>query len=108
MTVRVLVRTGPELQAVIDAHPLTAVADNGSRMFAHFLSADPDPALLAENDPRSLAPDEVVLGDRVIYQWCPNGALESPAVGPFVERKLKLTVTARNWNTVTKLASMLG
>ncbi|MFB9449433.1 DUF1697 domain-containing protein [Dactylosporangium vinaceum] len=108
MTVRCLVRTGPELRAVIDGHPLAEVATNGSRMMAHFLSDVPAPALLAEFDPATLDPERIVLGDRVIYQWCPDGVSDAPMVGPQVEKRLKVTVTARNWNTVTKLAAMLG
>jgi uncharacterized protein (DUF1697 family) len=107
LDVQCLVRTGPELRVVIDGNPLAEVATNGSRMMAHFLSADPDPVLLKEFDPTALAPEEIFLGDRVIYQWCPEGVLEAPAVASLTEKKLKVTVTARNWNTVTKLAAML-
>lgn len=108
MQVRALVRTGPQLAAVRAAHPFEAIADNGSRMFALFLSEAPDPALLTAHDPRRLAPGEIELGDRVIYHWCPHGALEAPNVSAWTERHLRVTVTARNWNTVTKLAQILG
>jgi uncharacterized protein (DUF1697 family) len=107
MSVRCLVRTRAEFRAVIDGNPLADVATNGSRMLALFLSEAPDPGRLAANDPRELAPEQIHLGDRVIYQWCPNGILEAPAVGAFVEKRLKLTATARNWNTVVKLAELL-
>ncbi len=108
MQVRCLVRTGADLQTVIDEHPLAETADNGSWMFALFLSDVPDPALLAEHDPRTLAPGEVHVGDRVVYHWCPRGPLEAPDVSGFLERKLKVTVTGRNWNTVNKLAGLLS
>jgi uncharacterized protein (DUF1697 family) len=107
MSVRCLVRSSDELRAVIDAHPLEAKATDGSKMMALFLSEAPDATLLAEYDPISLDPDNVRMGDRVIYQWCQNGILESPQVGGFVEKNLKVTVTRRNWNTVTKLSDLL-
>jgi uncharacterized protein (DUF1697 family) len=44
----------------------------------------------------------------VIYQWCPDGILAAPAVGGFVEKRWKVVTTARNWNTVTKLATLTG
>jgi uncharacterized protein (DUF1697 family) len=75
---------------------------------ALFLSKQPDPKLLKAHDPRSLAPEEIRLGDRVIYQWCPDGVLAAPAVGGFAEKYLDVTVTGRNWNTVTKLAALLA
>jgi uncharacterized protein (DUF1697 family) len=103
-----LVRKGDELQTVIEANPLGDVATNGSKLMALFLSKQPDPKLLKAHDPRSLAPEEIRLGDRVIYQWCPDGVLAAPAVGGFAEKYLDVTVTGRNWNTVTKLAALLA
>ena len=39
----------------------------------------------------------------MIYQWCPDGLLKAPAV----TEKLGVLVTARNWNTITKLDALL-
>lgn len=105
--VRCLVRTGPELRAVIGGHPLAEVATDGSTMMANFLSDIPDPELLKGFDPTALAPERIFLGDRVIYQWCPDGFRDAPPVAALVEKRLRVVVTARNWNTVTKLARML-
>jgi uncharacterized protein (DUF1697 family) len=107
MRVRCLVRTGEDLRRVIAGHPLRDVATNGSRMMALFLFAVPDPALMAEHDPTALAPAHVHLRDGVVYQWCPDGILEAPDVAGFVEKRLEVTVTARNWNTVEKLSALL-
>ncbi|MGX7823695.1 DUF1697 domain-containing protein [Actinokineospora sp. 24-640] len=104
---RCLVRTGDELRAVVAGHPFTAVADNGSRMLAVFLDSDPDPARAAEHDPVALDPDHIRLGERVIYQWCPNGIAEAPELVPFLDRRWKVVGTARNWNTVGKLAALV-
>jgi uncharacterized protein (DUF1697 family) len=108
MDVRCLALTGERVQAIVDGHPFAEIADNGSKMFAHVLSAAPDPALLAAHDPVALDPEHTRLGDRVLYQWCPDGLLESPAVGTYAEKNLGVAVTARNWNTMTKLVDLLG
>jgi uncharacterized protein (DUF1697 family) len=102
-----LVRNGDELDAVVEENPLSEMATDGSKFMALFLSKEPDPTLVKAHDPRSLAPEEIRLGDRVIYQWCPNGVLAAPAAGTFAEKYLDVTVTGRNWNTVTKLAALL-
>lgn len=104
---RCLVRTAAELRDVVDGHPLAEVAVDGSRMLVHFLSAVPDPALLAEHDPVALDPEHTRLGPGVLYQWCPDGVLAAPPVGAVVEQHLGTFVTARNWNTVGKLAALL-
>ncbi|MBW0119407.1 DUF1697 domain-containing protein [Pseudonocardia abyssalis] len=105
--VRTVVLTADELRAIVDGNPFAEVATNGSRMMAHVLSATPDPALLAEHDVAALDPDGAALGPRVIYQWCPDGLLAAPPLAAFAEKHLGITVTARNWNTVTKLDSLL-
>ncbi|MFC5996771.1 DUF1697 domain-containing protein [Pseudonocardia hispaniensis] len=107
MDVPCLIRTRDELRAVLAANPLAEVADNGSRLMALFLSAEPDPAAAAEHDPTALDPQRIRLGDRVIYQWCPDGILQAPDVSAFVMKHWNLVVTGRNWNTVTKLATLL-
>jgi uncharacterized protein (DUF1697 family) len=107
LDVRCVVLTADELRAIVDGHPFADVADNGSRMMANVLAAQPDPELLAEHDPIALDPENARLGDRVIYQWCPDGVLAAPPVGGFVEKHLSVAVTARNWNTITKLAEFL-
>jgi uncharacterized protein (DUF1697 family) len=102
-----LVRTAAELRRVVAADPFGETASNGSRYLALFLSTQPTAAALREHDPRALAPDEIRLGDRVIYQWCPGGFMEAPALGPFVEKHLGVRTTGRNWNTVVKLLALL-
>lgn len=107
LRVSCLVRTAVEVRAVLDGNPLLQPDRNGSRMFAVFLSAEPDASLRAAHDPAVLDPGHVAVGDRVVYQWCPDGLSAAPDLGTFLARRWKVTVTARNWNTVTKLAALL-
>jgi uncharacterized protein (DUF1697 family) len=101
-----LVLTAQDLHRVVAGDPFGAAADNGSRYLAIFLSGEPDPRLRAEHDPVGLDPDRVRAAERVIYQWCPDGILAAPPVSGFVEKHWKVLATARNWNTVTKLAAL--
>jgi uncharacterized protein (DUF1697 family) len=107
LDVRCVVLTADELRAIVDAHPLPDIASNGSRMMVHVLAAAPDPALLAEHDSIVLDRRNARLGPRVIYQWCPDGVLAAPPVGGFAEKHLGVAVTARNWNTISRLAEFL-
>lgn len=107
LDVRCVVLTADDLRAIVDSHPFADEATEGSRMMAHILATAPDPALLAEHDPIALDPDNARLGERVIYQWCPDGLLGAPPVGGYAEKHLRVAVTARNWNTMTKLAALL-
>lgn len=101
LDVRCVVLTAKELRAIVDGHPFTDIATNGSRMFAHVLGAEPDPAKLDEA--LTLDPDNARPGPRVIYQWCPDGLLEAPPI----TAKIGVPVTGRNWNTITKLDELI-
>jgi uncharacterized protein (DUF1697 family) len=107
MDVRCVVLTEDDLRAIVEGHPFPDKATNGSRMMAHVLRTSPDQKLSAEHDAVGLDPDNARLGERVIYQWCPDGVLAAPPVGGFAEKNWKVTVTARNWNTMTKLLDLL-
>lgn len=108
---RCLVLTDGHLHAIVDGHPyadaMAAVEKGGSRMMAHILFAAPDPAVLAEHDPAAFDPGHAQLGDRVIYQWCPDGLLASPEMSGWAEKHLGVEITTRNWNTMAKLAELL-
>ncbi|HVK20369.1 MAG TPA: DUF1697 domain-containing protein [Actinokineospora sp.] len=105
LTTRCLVRTAKEIERVVDGHPLADVADNGSRMMAIFLSEPLDAEQAAAVE--ALDADNIKVGDGVVYQWCANGVLESPEVVPFLLRHWKIHGTARNWNTVSKIAAAI-
>jgi uncharacterized protein (DUF1697 family) len=95
----VLIRTAPEMQAVLESNPFPDARPNHT--IAVFLDKRPPKDALAG----MVAPDgeEARLGEREIYIHYPHGQGRS---------KLKLPAakdgTARNINTVAKLAKMAG
>jgi uncharacterized protein (DUF1697 family) len=107
MEVRCAVLTADELRAVIEGNPFTDVADNGSRMMAQVYVRPVDPALLAGHPPVPQDPDRARVGDHAVYQWCPDGLMAAPDIGPYLKQHLRTEVTARNWNTITKLADLI-
>ncbi len=107
MEVRCAVLTAGELRAVIEGNPFADVADNGSRMMAYVYVRPVDPALVAGHPPVPQDPDRARAGDRAVYQWCPDGLMAAPDIGPYVKQHLRADVTARNWNTITRLAELI-
>jgi uncharacterized protein (DUF1697 family) len=107
MDVRCAVLTADELSAIVDGHPFGGVADNGSRMMAYVYVRPIDPALVAGHPPVPQDPERARVGDRAAYQWCPDGLMAAPDIGPYIKGTLRTDVTARNWNTITKLAELL-
>ncbi|UQI46654.1 DUF1697 domain-containing protein [Streptomyces sp. HU2014] len=106
LTVSCLVRTEGELRRVVDGNPFAGQEVDPSRFLVTFLSGPVDPAAVADLDPAEFAPEEFALGERVLYLHCALGIRDSRLAKKLTERRLGVVGTARNWNTVTKLAAM--
>jgi uncharacterized protein (DUF1697 family) len=104
VSVAVLVRTAAELRDVVAANPLPT--HEPARLLVLFLDPAIDPAGLAVDRER-YAPEQFAVRPGEIYLYCANGILESALVKEFSDRRLGCAVTARNWNTVTRLAELL-
>ena len=102
----VVVRTAAELDDVVARDPFGAEADDPKRYQVSFLSAELAPDVAAELEGADVAPERVVVSGREIYAWHANGIQRSPLAGRLTARKLGVTPTARNWNTVLKLAEL--
>jgi uncharacterized protein (DUF1697 family) len=104
----VFVRTRSELARVVAADPLADVVDNPSRYQVSFLSAKPSAKVVRELGKVDVAPEQVVVRGREIYAWHPGGIQRSTLAKLLSEKQLGVGVTARNWNTVTKLLALAG
>jgi len=104
----VIVRTTEDVRKTIAATPF---ADRPhlepGKILVTFLSAEPPP------DARAAAltkfkdyPEEVHFKGRELFIYFPNGAGKTKLPWSSVERLLKVTGTARNWNSVTNLLKM--
>jgi len=93
----VLIRTAAEMAAVLAASPFKEM--HGSKTLAFFLDCTPEANHL---DPRAHHIDELIQpGLREIYVYYPNGQGQSRLRIPAFKN-----ATARNMNTVAKLAEM--
>lgn len=103
-----LVRGPDEWRALIAANPHTHMArDDPSHLMVMALKSPPGEAELAAL--RAWIPGREVVEavGRQLYVTYPDGAGESKLTNAAIERRLGVRGTARNWNTVTKLAAML-
>jgi uncharacterized protein (DUF1697 family) len=101
----VLLVPGEDLVAIAAANPLRDITTDASRGFVTFLSRPLEPALVPAPDADVLAPEVLVVAERAVYQWCPDGALATK-VPPAWWRQLDQVVTTRNWRTVQRLAAL--
>lgn len=107
LDIKVLIRTPEELARVVEGNPFRNETVRPLPLFACFLPGPPDKERLSSIDPDQFQPDTFHVGDRVIYLWLPGGFHRTKLSNAFWERRLGLNGTIRNWNTVTKLLSMV-
>ncbi len=106
LAIETLVRTHEELSAVVNADPLKKIATEPKYYAVAFLRSAPAAGLLEKVDPAEYAPECWELVGRELYLWYARGQADTKLSGAFWERKLKVTLTARNWNTVVKLRDL--
>ncbi len=107
LTIDVMARTHDELAAAVTANPLESVADKPSHYAVGFLQSKP-PSLDAFKaiDAQAYAPECWQLAGRELFIWYANGQARTKLTGAFFEKRLRVPLTARNWNTVLKLAEL--
>jgi uncharacterized protein (DUF1697 family) len=97
--VGVMVRTAAEMAEVLVRNPFAKMP--GNRVVAYFLDGEPDAdALKTVTNQTS---EQLRLGVREIYAYYPDGIGDSKLKIPAAKN-----ATARNMNTIAKLAEMVG
>ncbi len=104
LSVRVVVRTGEELAAIVAADRLGDVADDPARRVVVFLSEPPPGSALDELRGRDFGEERWEAEGREVHAWCPGGLGRSPVLAAVYAALPE--GTARNWRTVTRLAEM--
>jgi uncharacterized protein (DUF1697 family) len=106
LNVPVVTRTRDELAAVVELNPLGKVATEPKRYQVSFLSAAPDPEVVARMAARVVDDEAFAAHGRELYGWHPAGIARSKLWGGLADKKLGVIATARNWTTVTTLLDL--
>lgn len=99
--VAVFIRTKDELRKLIDNFPFSQ--KDIDKSYVTFLSDIPDPSHKEELDKGKAPAEEFFISGREIYLFFPDGYGRCRLSNNFIEKKMKLSATTRNWKTVTKL-----
>ncbi len=77
-----------------------------ARLYFTLLSSRPAPALLESFRALDFSPDQVQVVDDMAYVQCATKYSDLKANNSFIERKLQLRATTRNFNTLSKLVAL--
>ena len=108
--VKVMLITADDLKSIIQNHPfVTEDKEEQKKIFVMFLEASPDPLFKSRliEDVRNW-PEKFTIENEIGYLYAVNGYGRTKLSNNFVERKLKLASTTRNWRTVNVLFDMVN
>lgn len=102
----VMIREQVAISAILANNPFEGQFESQKEMHVLFLkeemSEDKQQQLLEAATP----PESFAIIGREIYAHLPMGVADSLLGKSFIEKKLKVAVTGRNWRTVEKLATL--
>ncbi len=102
--VPVIILTLNELQHIINNNPFVHDrSKDAAHLHVTFLSDTPDNKRLKKFISELCNPDEMLLNSKAIYLYCPNGYSKSKFTNTYLENKLKVKATTRNWKTTLEL-----
>lgn len=107
VTSPVIVLRATEFREIVDANPLRDAGDDPSKLVITFLDGAIEPASIARPTDAALAPERLVITPRAVYQWCPDGILQS-GLKPAWWRQFAPIATARNVRTAERILEALA
>ena len=101
----VIVRSGAQLQKTLDENPFTDGHDI-SRVFYLWFASLPDTAKVKALTAQDFGEEKLVITRHAAYMYIPGSAARSVISNNFLEKKLGVSSTSRNYNTTSKLIEM--
>jgi uncharacterized protein (DUF1697 family) len=103
----VIARTVSEMRAVVARNPFVKRRGlDPSKLLVTFLATDPGEEAREKVRGIKTDPEELRIEGRELYVYFPEGVGRSKFPASAIEKLLKTSGTARNWNTVTKLLAI--
>ncbi len=104
--VPVMVRAQSEIARIMSANPFADQFESHKEMHVLFLKEEMPADTIAQLMKAATPPERFAVVDREIYCHLPMGVADSLLGKSFIEKKLKIAVTGRNWRTVEKLSTL--
>jgi uncharacterized protein (DUF1697 family) len=105
--VPLMVRTIAEIRALDSYNPFLSEENfDSSRMAVMFLHEECSMLQLQKAEHIDYPPDKFKISGSEIFIYCPNGFGRTKLYTNFFEKKMGVTGTARNWNTITTILNI--
>lgn len=107
--VPVMVKTNTEMKDIFENNPFLPEHDSDiNYLLVTMLSKQPDEAMVSELKAYANFGEQYIHRGKELYLYFPNGYGRSKLSNNFVEKKLGISATTRNWKTITKMVEMIN
>lgn len=103
LQIEILIRTLDEVRKIVERGPVLSPRADKSKLLVMFLSGVPDARGAATILKEHKGSEMIEIRGPEIYLYYPDGVGRSKLSGAFLENRLNVAGTARNWNTLVKL-----
>lgn len=104
LEVPVLVFTSEQWKNIVKDNPfIKGKSKELSSIYVTFLASKPEKINQQEIQNKKQPEEEIFFSESAIYLYCPNGYGNTKLSNAFLENKLGVIATTRNWNTTLKL-----
>jgi uncharacterized protein (DUF1697 family) len=107
-SVPVVIRDKNDLRRIISDNPFIKRKKDPVNLYVTFLQTTPVPYDFNTSSLPSNESDEFIIKDKEIFLFCPNGYGRTKLNNNFFEKKLNLSATTRNWNSVNVLFKLVS
>ncbi len=105
--VPVIILSIDKLKQIIENNPFLKQPDKELAFFhITFLSSKPEQYDFSSIEEKRQTGEEIVISDTAVYLYCPNGYGNTKLNNTFIEKKLNVRATTRNWKTSNELLRM--
>jgi uncharacterized protein (DUF1697 family) len=104
--VDVMARTAAQMRRIASEHPLGGRGVDPKTLAVGFLKEKPTPAAMREHGKGGIGPDEYVVRGTELYLRFPQGQGRSKMTAPWLQRRVGVPSTVRNWGVTTRLAEL--
>jgi len=105
--VTVTLRTCKDIEDIIKNNPFKAeIKHEDFKLYVTMLAGSPEKAKIKELEAINSGSDEFFCKDKEIYILCKKGYSDTIFSNNFIEKKLGVKATSRNWNTMNKILTI--
>ena len=104
--VPVIVLSADKLNCIIDNNPFVKSDKEERFLYVTFLASKPKKFDLHAIEEKKRTSEEILITDDAVYLYCPSGYGRTKLNNNFLEKKLQVRATTRNWKTTNVLLNM--